>query len=339
MSVKQWVAVHRKHHAKVETDEDPHSPYVYGINRVLFRGLELYKIEAKTQKTLDDWGHGTPNDWLERVVYSGPGNRRGVELLLVLLILFFGIKGVSLWALQMATIPFLAAGVINGVGHYFGYRNFNTRDGSTNITPFAFIICGEELHNNHHAYPGSAKFSLHWWEFDMGWFYITIFRWLGLIKVHKSIPRLEYDYSKNELDMAALKSVFKARMHVSAEYISSVIEPVLISLSVKESDKKSLSVLQKNLKKDASFSIKSIQETQDEKVIDALSIVNKYPILLKIYNYKHDLEQIWDTKFESQEKLLEAMKSWCKSAKESNVPQLSNFVKMLCAYQVQPEWR
>ena len=334
MSTIQWVAVHRKHHAKVETDEDPHSPYVYGIKKVLFEGVELYRAEARKKKTQEEWGQGTPTDWLERYIFGGVGNIYGIRILLVLLIVLFGVKGITFWAIEMACIPFLAAGVINGACHYYGYRNFNTRDGSTNLIPWGVIICGEELHNNHHAYPGSAKFSLKWWEFDIGWMYITIFRFFGLVKINKSTPRISYDYSKLTLDMDGLKSVFKARMHVSSSYIKSVLAPTISFESDKISaeDRKVIHKWQENLMRDAFF----IKEKND---IEAIEVIKRYPAINTIYTFKSNLEEIWETKFESQQKLLNAMRSWCKSAEASEIPLLKKFVKRLCAYQVQPGWK
>ena len=333
MSTRGWVSVHRKHHAKVETDEDPHSPYVYGVNTVLLKGVELYRAEQKLKKTIQDYGHGTPSDWLENHLYEGNGNKYGIRLLLILYILCFGMIGVSFWAIHMISIPFLAAGVINGVGHYYGYRNFSTPDGSTNIVPLGIIIAGEELHNNHHAYPSSAKFSLKPWEFDIGWMYIVILRFFGLAKVNKTIPRVSFDYSKCTLSQETLKAVFKARMHVTASYSEEVMQPSIKKAltTAKGSDKNFLQNLSRYLLMDKNPTSKVSPPSDD-------SIVERFPIIKKALQYKKNLEKIWDTKFESQERLLAAMREWCLSAEKSDIPELKSFVRLLYAYQVEPTW-
>lgn len=194
MVTKEWVAIHRKHHAKCEKEGDPHSPMVYGIEKVMWKGAELYREEAANQETLKRYGHGTPNDWLERNVYSRhPG--LGIMLTLIVDVLLFGAAGLTVWAVQMAWIPFWAAGVVNGLGHYIGYRNFSSPDTSTNLFPIGILIGGEELHNNHHAYGTSAKFSSKWYEFDIGWLYIKLMTYLGLAKVRKVAPKLKLEKS------------------------------------------------------------------------------------------------------------------------------------------------
>ena len=189
MSTKAWTAIHRKHHATCETKDDPHSPQIKGIRKVFFEGAELYRAESQNKVTLEKYGHGTPNDWLENRIYS-PLSTTGVGIMLVLNIIIFGPIGLSIWAVQMLWIPLTAAGVINGIGHYWGYRNFQTKDASKNIFPFGILIGGEELHNNHHAYPTSAKLSSKWYEFDIGWLYIKIFSALKLAYIKKSHRKL-----------------------------------------------------------------------------------------------------------------------------------------------------
>ncbi|HTE15661.1 MAG TPA: fatty acid desaturase, partial [Burkholderiales bacterium] len=178
MTTKAWTAIHRKHHAKCETVEDPHSPQIFGIKKLLMEGAELYRVEGANRETLENYGHGTPDDWLERHVY-GKHDRIGIGSMLVLDVIVFGPIGITIWAVQMMWIPFLAAGVINGIGHYMGYRNFQSEDASTNVVPWGILIGGEELHNNHHAYATSAKLSNRWYEFDIGWLYIRILETLG----------------------------------------------------------------------------------------------------------------------------------------------------------------
>src|SRR5215831_309468 len=189
MITKEWTAIHRKHHAKCETVDDPHSPQTRGLRTVFFQGTELYRAEAKNQETLDKYGKGTPNDWMERNVYSRFG-WEGVGLMLVVNLVLFGPIGATMWAVQMAWIPVLAAGVVNGIGHFWGYRNFATGDASTNIVPWGILIGGEELHNNHHAFGSSAKLSSKWYEFDIGWLYIRILQAFRLARVRKVAPKL-----------------------------------------------------------------------------------------------------------------------------------------------------
>ena len=196
MVTKEWTAIHRKHHAKCEQADDPHSPYVYGIRNVLLKGAELYRAEAKNEDTLSRYGHGTPNDWIERNLYTRY-SWQGVALMLIIDLALFGALGLTVWAVQMAWIPVTAAGIINGAGHYWGYRNFEATDASTNLVPWGILIGGEELHNNHHTYPTSAKFSVKPYEFDIGWLYIRILSALGLAKVKKTPPKLAYgDFSR-----------------------------------------------------------------------------------------------------------------------------------------------
>jgi len=222
MITKEWAAIHRKHHAKCETDEDPHSPRILGIKKVLFTGVVLYVHESHKPETMTRYGHGTPEDWLERNVYT-PLNKWGIVLLAALDIWLFGlVPGALIYGIQVGWIPFWAAGVINGIGHYWGYRNFQTDDDSTNIVPWAVWIGGEELHNNHHAYPTSAKFSIRWYELDIGWMYITALSALGLAKVRKTAPKVKLDPSKLEVDAATLQAVIAHRFDVMKHYAKSM---------------------------------------------------------------------------------------------------------------------
>jgi len=206
MSTKAWTAIHRKHHAKCESEEDPHSPQVLTLKKVMLEGGELYRKEAKNQDTLDKYGHGTPEDWVERNVYSGI-DKGGVALMLIVNILLFGPIGLTVWAVQMLWIPVTAAGVINGVGHYYGYRNFQVEDASTNIVPWGILIGGEELHNNHHAYASSARLSNKWYEFDIGWLYIRLMEIVGLAEVKKLAPTVKIATGKVRCDLQTLQAV------------------------------------------------------------------------------------------------------------------------------------
>jgi stearoyl-CoA desaturase (delta-9 desaturase) len=187
MVTKQWVAIHRKHHRFTDQPEDPHSPVTYGIKNIFFRGVYYYYLAAKDARMTVEYGKGTPDDWIERQLYT-PHCRLGISLMLVIDLLLFGPWGLLVWGIQMIWIPFWAAGVVNGIGHWFGYRNGETRDNSTNFSPWGIIIGGEELHNNHHLDPASPKLSSKWWEFDIGWFYIQLFKMVGLLKLKNTLP-------------------------------------------------------------------------------------------------------------------------------------------------------
>src|SRR6478735_3204717 len=221
MVTKEWVAIHRKHHAKVETPDDPHSPQTRGIKTVLLRGAELYRDESKIRETLEKYGHGTPDDWIERNLYT-PFSWQGVGLMLVIDLALFGPIGATIWAIQMLWIPITAAGIINGIGHYWGYRNFACNDASTNIVPWGILIGGEELHNNHHAYGTSAKLSSRWYEFDIGWAYIRLLSFFGLATVRKVAPRIKVDRRKAAVDLDTLQAVITHRYAVATAYARSL---------------------------------------------------------------------------------------------------------------------
>src|SRR5579862_9610583 len=215
METKKWTAIHRKHHARVETDEDPHSPVALGIKKVFFQGAELYRKEAKNNETMERFGEGTPNDWLERRIYV-PYSAFGIFIMLGLDLVLFGPIGLTIWALQMMWIPLFAAGVVNGIGHYWGYRNFECKDASRNIVPLGIFIGGEELHNNHHAYATSAKFSAKWWEWDTGWFVIRLLQLFGLASPKRVLPTPKMQPNKTQIDSDTLSAVITYRLQVMA---------------------------------------------------------------------------------------------------------------------------
>ena len=221
MVTKEWTAIHRKHHAKCETVDDPHSPQIFGIGKVLREGSELYRKEAKNMETLERYGHGTPDDWMERNVYARH-SAKGVALMLIINLILFGPIGLTIWAIQMAWAPITAAGIINGVGHFWGYRNFQAEDASRNIVPWGILIGGEELHNNHHAYATSARLSNKWYEFDIGWMYIRILELMGVAQVKKTAPKLRLDVAKTKCDLDTLHAVISHRYEVLTNYAQSL---------------------------------------------------------------------------------------------------------------------
>lgn len=322
MVTKDWSAIHRKHHAKCETEEDPHSPQVLGIKKVFWEGSELYRKEAKNQETLDKYGHGSPDDWIERNLYSGH-SRVGIVLMLIINVLLFGVAGISIWAVQMIWIPITAAGIINGFGHYWGYRNYEPEDGSTNVSPWGILIGGEELHNNHHAFPGSAKLSSKPWEFDIGWLYIRILEILGLARVKKVAPEPIIMAGKQEADLDTLRAVIVNRLHVLSHYCRDVIVPV-----VKDELHKVGSPLER-----AKRLLVRDQSLMDEKAKKRLNSVLEHSIALKtVYQHKLSLQKIWQRSNSSQETLLHSLEQWCKEAEATGIKRLQDFALTLRGY-------
>lgn len=330
MSTLEWVAVHRKHHAKCETEDDPHSPRFFGIRKVFFEGAELYRKESKNLETLSKYSHGLPNDWLERNVYYGRFSVYGVSLLLVLQFLLFGFIGVTIWAIQMIWIPFHAAGGINGIGHYWGYRNYESPDDSTNLTPWAFWIGGEELHNNHHAYPSSAKFSIKPWEFDIGWMYVCILRTFGLAKVKKVAPEPVIDATKRHIDMETLRAVIRSKMHVMADYATRVIEPVL------QQERRQLEQGKALFRQAKHVLIRESSRMNDRYRAQLQKTLADSKELQAVYNYRQQLLEIWERTYASQEKLLQALIDWCQRAEHSGIKALQEFAANLKGYGLKP---
>lgn len=315
MNTKAWTAIHRKHHAKCETKEDPHSPQIMGINKVLWEGAELYKAEAKKNETLEHYGKGTPDDWLERKLYT-PYGTLGVAIMLITDIVLFGIPGISIWGIQMLWIPFFAAGVINGIGHYWGYRNFECKDAARNIIPFGFIVGGEELHNNHHAFGSSAKFSSKWWEFDLGWGYIKLLSFLKLAKVKKLPPKLVCIADKNSIDTETLKALIINKLNILSSYRKEVIIPVLKNeqQQINEKFSKAKQLLIRELSLVNQFDRKKLAQ-----------LLKQDRILRKVYYYRKQLQIIWNRTTASQKELIDALQVWCKSAENSGIEALRNF--------------
>ncbi len=330
MITKEWAAIHRKHHAKCETADDPHSPRIFGIKRVLFAGVVLYVKESHKPETMKRYGHGTPDDWMERHVYT-PLNKWGIVLLAFIdLALFGAVPGAIIYGLQLAWIPFWAAGVINGVGHYFGYRNFQTDDDSTNIVPWAAWIGGEELHNNHHAYPTSAKFSLRWYEFDLGWMYIRILQSLGLAKVRRPVPKVRLDPSKFEVDAATLQAVIMHRYDVMAKYAKSIKRAAATELAAMRArgfiaDTRAARAVKKWLHRDA-----AIIPAQHRAAIE--QAVASSSALQTTLAMRAELARLWERSTLNTEQLVSQLKDWCERAEKSGVAPLIEFSHRLRRY-------
>jgi stearoyl-CoA desaturase (delta-9 desaturase) len=326
MVTKAWAAIHRKHHAKVETVEDPHSPQIYGIKKVLWEGAELYRKEARNAETLERYGVGTPDDWMERNFYSRR-DRLGISILLATNFALFGFIGISIWAVQMAWIPFLAAGVINGIGHYWGYRTFQPEDTSTNIVPWGVLIGGEELHNNHHAYPTSARFSIRWYEFDLGWQYIRALRWLYLAQVKKVAPELKLDTAKTHCDLATVQAVITHRYEVLAKYAKSLSRTC--AEEIRELKTRAVRVDVGAIKRMLHRDVKTLPANERVKVDDALS---KSKVLATIYTMREELAALWQRSNASKEQLVRHLEDWCLRAEASGIIPLQEFSRRLRCY-------
>jgi stearoyl-CoA desaturase (delta-9 desaturase) len=327
MVTKEWVAVHRKHHAKCETEEDPHSPQFKGIHKVLWEGAELYRAEVKNRETIEAYGHGAPDDWLERNVYT-KYNFLGVSFLVVLDTLLFGVYGVTMWAVQMLWIPFFAAGVINGLSHYWGYRNFETPDGSTNLVNMGILIGGEEMHNNHHAFPSSAKFSNKWWEFDLGWLYIRLLAVLRLARIRRLAPKPVLLRDKSKIDMDTLRAIIPSRMHVMAQYAKRVTLPVL-----KEQVKGAADASYRRLLKQVRKALIRDESRIDEKEKSRLQcVLDQSETLKTVYEFRRRLQALWGRTYNTHEKLLQALQDWCQQADAADLPVLKEFAQCLRRY-------
>ncbi len=326
-NTKEWTAIHRKHHAKCETEDDPHSPVVKGLSTVLWQGAELYKEEAGNDETLKRFGQRTPQDWIETRIYT-PHKLKGIALMAVLDLMLFGVAGITIWAIQMLWIPFFAAGVINGLGHAWGYRNFECKDAATNITPWGFFIGGEELHNNHHTYPNSAKLSIKPWEFDIGWLWIRILSSLKLARARHIAPVAKLDSTKEQLDDDSLMAIIHNRFHVLSEYHRSVMLPAI------REQKASLVDGERRLLRKARRLMIREPKLIKEKELDRLEkILDDNPMLKVIYDKCQDLQAIWKRHPGSrlQEKLHELVE-WCKEAEQSGIDNLEAFALSLRSY-------
>ncbi|MDD2874655.1 MAG: fatty acid desaturase, partial [Azoarcus sp.] len=329
MVTGEWAAVHRKHHAKCETAEDPHSPQTRGIRKVLFEGAELYRIEADNKETLARYGHGTPNDWLERNVY-----RRsvvGVSLMLIIDVMAFGAIGLTIWAVQMMWIPIWAAGVVNGLGHYIGYRNFDCTDASTNLAPWGILIGGEELHNNHHSFATSAKLSAKWYEFDIGWMYIRILEIFGLAKAKKVIPLPKFGEAKHQPDFDTLQAIITHRYDVMTRYMQ----------SLKHTCSEEIERLKKSHtgKFDARALRRWVLSGEErhlcaEQKAQLAVVIEDSKALVTVVSMREELAAIWARSTATHEQLLKQLHEWIERAEQSGIQQLQDFSLRLRRYAI-----
>ena len=331
MVTKEWVAIHRKHHAKCETEEDPHSPQTRGLRKVMREGAELYRSEAKNTETLRKYGHGTPDDWMERNVYRY--SVLGPSLMLIINVALFGVIGLTIWAVQMVWIPFWAAGVVNGVGHFWGYRNYEAADASTNLVPWGIIIGGEELHNNHHTFPTSAKFSVKPYEFDIGWAYISVMQKLGWAKVKKTPPQLRMGAVKPVADELTLEAIIANRYEVMARYahgVRSAVKQELDALHARKAQKSDVSLLksaQRWLHRDA----EKVPANAAGQLAQARAA---HPVLDQMLLMREELRQLWLNTSLNREQLTSNLQAWCLRAEASGIAILKEFSIKLRAVHV-----
>jgi stearoyl-CoA desaturase (delta-9 desaturase) len=326
MVTKEWTAIHRKHHAKCETVEDPHSPQVFGINKVLWEGTELYRKESLNRETLERYGQGTPDDWIERNVYT-KHSVLGISLMMILNFALFGFIGITIWAVQMVWIPFFAAGVINGIGHYWGYRNFQPEDASTNIVPWGILIGGEELHNNHHAYASSARLSNRWYEFDIGWLYIRTLEFLSLAQVKKVAPKLRLDTAKTSCDLATLQAVITHRYEVLSKYANSLRHTC--AEEIRELRSRAVSVDLAAVKRWLRSGANALPDQERAKRDEVL---NQSKVLATVYTMREDLAAVWQRSSASKEQLVRQLEDWCHRAEVSGIAPLVEFSRRLRSY-------
>ncbi len=328
MITKEWAAIHRKHHAKCETQDDPHSPQILGLEKVLWEGVELYRQETKNRETIEKYGHGTPDDWIERKLYSAY-NSWGLGLMLVIDLILFGAIGLTIWAVQMLWIPLFAAGVINGIGHFWGYRNYACEDASTNIVPWGILIGGEELHNNHHAYASSAKLSSKWYEFDIGWFYIQAMQAIGLAKVKKVAPKVRLDRGKTVCDLDTLQAIITHRYEVLTKFtrfMKAICADEIVRLKQRTSlDIKALETIKQSLHLDA----RALPEHDKTRLEEALDMSQA---LATIYQMRQELIALWGRSASSSEQLLQQLDDWCHRAEASGIEALREFSMRLRCY-------
>jgi stearoyl-CoA desaturase (delta-9 desaturase) len=320
MMTSEWVAIHRKHHAKCETVEDPHSPQTRGLKKVLLEGAELYRAESRNRETIEKYRHGTPDDWMERNVYERT-NILGVSLMLIADVILFGAAGATVWAVQMIWIPFFAAGVINGIGHFWGYRNFGSNDASRNVFPIGILIGGEELHNNHHTYGTSARLSNKWYEFDIGWFYIKVLEFFRLATIRKVAPKPQFVMPRPHLDLDALQAVIAHRYDVMAKYAKSVRR----AYSQEKHAAPALRTVKRSLNRDAA----ALDEADREKLQSALADSHSMKLL---YEMRLELNKLWERSSLSTEQLLAHLQAWCHKAEQSGHQSLREMSMRLRSY-------
>lgn len=328
MVTKQWAAIHRKHHARCETAEDPHSPQVLGIKKVLLEGSELYRAAAKDQSIMDKFGHGTPDDWIEKNLYT-KHSALGVTLMMIANLILFGVNGIWIWAVQMIWIPITAAGIINGIGHYWGYRNYDCEDASTNVFPWGILIGGEELHNNHHTFGTSAKLSSKWYEFDIGWMYIQILCFLGMAKVLRVAPTPKLIPAKNVCDEATLQAIITNRYDVVTRFSQHLKDTCVAELRSVQAKLPTLNV--QKWRKTVSLDAASLA---DDEHAELKQILQHSAVLETVHTMRQELAALWARSSLTSDQLVKQLQDWCARAEASGIEALREFSLRLRCYAV-----
>jgi stearoyl-CoA desaturase (Delta-9 desaturase) len=320
MLTSEWVAVHRKHHARCETVDDPHSPVVHGLRKVLLEGAELYKQAAQTPGLIEKYGRGTPDDWIERNLYQRH-RALGIVIMVLLDLILFGVPGILIIAVQMLAVPMMAAGVINGLGHHTGYRNFECPDAARNIVPWGVLVGGEELHNNHHAFPSAAKFSIRPYEVDIGWLYIRVLQMLGLAEVRRVAPTLSRTPARTEVDLDTLRAVLINRMHILRNYAKHVTGPMC----------------RNELRLTTGSRLRAAKQllVRDSLLLDGdarqrlTSLLAASATLRTVYEFRERLTALWSRTHASNEQLLEHLRGWIGDAEAAGLPMLRQFASAM----------
>jgi stearoyl-CoA desaturase (delta-9 desaturase) len=326
MVTREWAAIHRKHHARCETDDDPHSPVRWGLGKVLREGAELYRSESRNLETLQKFGHGTPDDWIERNLYTRHPTL-GISMLLVGSVLAFGAIGLTVWAVQMLWIPVWAAGVINGLGHAKGYRSFDCPDASTNIFPWGILIGGEELHNNHHTFASSAKLSVKWYEFDIGWLYIRILSMLGLANVRRIVPKPSFVDARPVVDLETVQAVIAHRYDVMAHYARSLRKACAEEAArlARRPEGKLVASARRWLHLDSA-------RWTDQHRARATEIFAASEALHKLVEMRNELARVWERSHLSREQLVVHLQQWCHRAETSGIRSLQELSMRVRSY-------
>jgi len=330
MITREWVAIHRKHHAKCETEDDPHSPVKKGIGMVFWRGVELYREARADRASIEKYGKGCPDDWIERHLYT-PHATMGPTVLLFLSFALFGFAGVAAWAIQMLWIPFWAAGVVNGLGHWWGYRNFVTDDTATNLTPWGVWIGGEELHNNHHAFPSSAKFALRRFELDIGWLVIRGLEKVGLAKVLRVAPTLNVRPNIPVPDADTLKALLAIRFQAMTDYQRKVLKPALREEAA-IAGAKLRALLPRQLRRglvDDGRWLKPDAQRQLQ------AWISQRPRMATLVDYRRRLAAVLEARSQSASDTLHALQAWCHEAEATGIRALQEYSARLKGYSLQ----
>jgi stearoyl-CoA desaturase (Delta-9 desaturase) len=319
---REWVAVHRRHHAYADQAGDPHSPVIFGVKRVLLEGYELYAVAAKDPNIVENYGRGTPDDWIERNLY-GPHSKLGLLFFVLLQLALFGVPAIIMIAVELAAQPVFAAGVINGLGHYFGYRSFEMPSAATNIAPWGVLVAGEELHNNHHAFPWSARFAVQPWEFDIGWMWVCIFRVFGLVKVKRVAPRPHLAKQRHTVDAETLQALLTNRMHVLRDYARRVVKPVCREVAQREPEGTVPAAAPKLLIRHPSLLAEEAHRAMKE-------LLERHEKLRAVVEFRDRLQHLWDDA--NQARAVQRLREWCAQAEASGIRALQEFALGLRAY-------